>query len=192
MVNVGNKRIVLQVWIGSEPSSDILGMMTDTSKMPGYLLISDQNFIGAKKWKSAKSYCRNPVVKKYVDAVKAQEYTVQMKNTMISDFIRFHFASENKNVLYMDCDCVMKKEPIICGAGPFFVGTQTRYIHDMYAFYSKSTEYFFDLISAAIHKLSYTAPYVQVFINTINGSDEQVRTMNRTCFNHLNRESWVS
>ena len=184
------KRIVLQVWIGAEPSDEIKDMMRKTAKMPGYLLISNQNFIGAKNQKSAIKYTKRPKVSEYATAVRKQDFSEELKNTMISDFIRFHFCTEHENVMYLDCDCIIKKEPVIRGDGPFFVGTASKNIVDYYAFFSKKTTFFIEIIDVILKKLDYTKPYFQMFYNAINSRDELPRRMNRTCFEHRLIGAW--
>jgi len=126
----------LQVWHSEnnkKPPKKLLACMDSVLSVlkseDTYTLISDKNylppsitFISYQEYITVMRY--NETIRKFLDILNQLEY--KTKQCTISDAIRFHYASNNKNVLYCDCDVELKK-PLELDPSKFYMAVNSNH-----------------------------------------------------------------
>lgn len=178
--------IYLQIWIGDKPSTEMLNWMKSVlkkqvGKNDKYILISNYNFLSRYKkvsWIDVDEYII-PFINND-DRIKKIWY--KMIPIQKSNLIRLLYASENKNVFYIDTDVeIFKKIKIdknkVCFGEYIFGGIDT------YMFYNADNLNLFKKIS---HKcLGRICRKNKINLNEINQHDFII---NKILFLSLNPE----
>jgi hypothetical protein len=97
----------LQIWIGNKPAKILMtcieSVLSQVTDKDTYTLIGTINFL--KNNKKVKYINVNDYLKKYPEI----NMMGNIGNSFQSDLIRFHYAYNNSNVFYVDCDVELEK-----------------------------------------------------------------------------------
>ena len=150
----------LQVWIGEQPSEQIINAMTTVLSLykENYTLISEYNLFPDEDitWIDYNKYVDNMLK----DDVISQFWELipegRDHHWCRSDIIRFHYLINNSDTLYLDTDIVLEKRINIGGDINLPKFTRTRY--DYFIMYGDS-KFFKKILYGAIDNINRILKY---------------------------------
>lgn len=135
----------MQCWIGKKPKkilndciNTVRSHITNNDK---YTMISTTNFLNdtSVNWIPYEDYLneltKDEKIKKFLSII--DKYNYKSINTTKSDIIRFKYASDNKDVLYVDTDVKLKSLPVFDINKSYFAPNKNRRTTiDSYIYYN--------------------------------------------------------
>jgi len=152
----------LQIWIGKKPNRKIMACIKSVRKQlrkkDTYTLISNTNFLedDSINWIPYKEYIKkikkDKITKDFWKYFNSHKY--KAINTTISDVIRFHYAINHKNVLYIDTDVKLKSLPKFDNNQVYF-SPHGRKTFDYYMFYNgNNNDLFKKILESSIYRVT--------------------------------------